>query len=411
MGEAAESRTLYPFQKAGVSFLSEHKRAYLADEMGLGKTVQAIVAAAKVGARHIVVVCPASVKENWKREFKEWWPLPRQQPFHLTVVSYSTLIRRLPKTEGLDLVILDEAHYVKTPSSKRTKAALKLAQRAGRAWLLSGTPMPNDPREFYAPFKYLWPDLMVATTAYTWMDRYCKWVESDYGYRVFGTTPLAGTELGPLLKKFMLRRRVSEVALDLPPLRFTSQSLPKDPELRDALIDLGVDPESEESMSTLRRVLGTYKAPRVAQEVERELRQGLYDSVVILYHHHDTGDRMRYDLAPVATSHGKFVWGFDGRTPPAIRQENIDGFQQHGGIFLAQQTAAGIGITLTRASEIVLVEPSWSPSDNDQAIKRIHRIGQAQPCRARVFVVPDSLDEQVMGVLLRKQRMLTEVGL
>jgi SNF2 family DNA or RNA helicase len=98
-------------------------------------------------------------------------------------------------------------------------------------------------------------------------------------------------------------------------------------------------------------------------------------------------------------------------TPPARRQEEIDGFQKHGGIFLAQQTAAGIGITLTRAHEIVLVEPSWSPSDNDQAIKRIHRIGQDKPCRARIFLVPDSLDEAVMGTLLRKQKMLTEVGL
>lgn len=374
--------------------------------MGLGKTVQAIVATKRVKPRRTVVVCPASVRENWKREWVEWGGHGA-----LAVVSYSSLIRRpVADTDGescIDLVILDEAHYVKTPSSKRTKAALKLGQRAKWCWLLSGTPMPNDPRELYAPFKYLWPEHMTASTAFAWMDRYCKWVESDYGYRVFGTTPLARTELGPTLKKFMLRRRVSEVALDLPPLRFTAQSLPRDPDLRDALLDLGVDPESEDSMSTLRRVLGTYKAPKVAQEVLRELNNGL-DSIVVLYHHHDTGDVLRdaFWKAKIPTQ------GFDGRVHPMKRQVAIDQFQAgYGRCFLAQQTAAGIGITLTRSSEIVLVEPSWSPSDNDQAVKRVHRIGQDKPCRARIFMVPDSLDEQVMGVLLRKQKMLTEVGL
>jgi hypothetical protein len=271
---------LYPFQTAGVDFLAANRRAYLADEMGLGKTVQAIVATRLVKPRQTVVVCPASVRENWKREWEEWGG---HGALHVT--SYSSLIRRLPNVGELDLVILDEAHYVKTPSSKRTKAALKLAQRASRAWLLSGTPMPNDPRELYAVFKHLWPDLMEGSTAFDWMDRYCRWSASDYGYRVWGTTPLARTELAPKLRTFMLRRRLRDVALDLPSLRFTAQSLPKDPDLTERLEELGVDPDNEESMSTLRRMLGTYKAPLVAREVERELREQQYESVVILYHH------------------------------------------------------------------------------------------------------------------------------
>ena len=78
-------------------------------------------------------------------------------------------------------------------------------------------------------------------------------------------------------------------------------------------------------------------------------------------------------------------------------------------MFLAQQGAAGTGITLTRASEIVLVEPSWSPAYNEQAIKRIHRIGQEHPCRARLFAVPDSLDAALMVTLARKTVMVKEV--
>ena len=82
---------------------------------------------------------------------------------------------------------------------------------------------------------------------------------------------------------------------------------------------------------------------------------------------------------------------------------------RNGRIFLAQQTAAGIGITLTAATEIVLVEPSWSPEDNLQAIKRIHRIGQKHPCRARLFAVPDSIDAAIMKSTARKMKMIGKV--
>lgn len=408
MAEIGVPGTLYPFQQAGVSFLASHRRAYLADDMGLGKTVQAIVATHTTKPRYTVVVCPASVRENWKREWRVWGGRG-----DLHVVSYSGLIRLdLDATTGLlagpDLVILDEAQYCKTPGSKRTKAALKLGQRAEWCWLLSGTPMPNDPRELYAVFKYLWPEIMRVTTAFAWMDRYCKWSVNDYGYTVWGVTPLARTELGPVLRKIMLRRKLMDVALELPPLRFTAQSLPRDPELRDKLVEIGADPASEESMSTLRRVLGEYKAPKVARVLLEELQSDPTLAMVVMYHHHRTGA----ELADVFSRAGVVYTGFDGSVSSGARQLCIDLFQDGTArVFLAQQTAAGVGITLTRASEIVLVEPSWSPSDNDQAIKRIHRIGQDQPCRARIFVVPDSLDEQVMGVLLRKQRMLSEIGL
>jgi SNF2 family DNA or RNA helicase len=396
---------LYPFQKAGAKFLIQNKRAYLADEMGLGKTVQAIRAARVVGARWIVVVCPASVQENWKREWEAWGG-----PGELAVISYGKLIRLdAPHlTRRFDLVILDEAHYCKTPGSKRTKAALKLAASADRAWLLSGTPMPNDPRELWPVVKYLWPDIAARfhiNNATQWMDRWCRWSEGEYGPRVWGLTPAAKTELVPALRTFMLRRRTREVALDLPPLRIHRQYLEKDPDLTARLIELGAEGD-DEHMSRLRRILGSYKAPAIAREIVRELRDEAYKAIVVLYHHRDTGLRLRQ----LIESGGYRAVGFDGSTPGFARQEAIDAFQAGWApVFLAQQTAAGTGITLTRASEIVLVEPSWSPADNEQAIKRIHRISQIEPCRARLFAVPGSLDDALMGTLVRKTRIVKEV--
>ena len=400
---------LYPYQKEGVEFLAANKRAYLADEMGLGKTVQAIVAARQVRPSYVCVVCPASVVENWLREWKTWWPDFRGG---LNVVSYSKLIRHnglpinpLPPDS---LVILDEAHYCKTPGAKRTKAALRLAARAERSWLLSGTPVPNDVRELWPVFKTLWPeypDWWNTTTAYKWMDHFTNWAETDYGPRIYSNKLAVKTQLVPALRQVMLRRKLWEVALDLPPLRTTVQYLDRDPALDERIQELAGS-DDPEHLSTLRRLLGEYKALPVARVLLDEIEAG--NDMVVLYHHKNTG-RVVFDILADNT-HGP-VWGFDGSTPATERQRQIDGFQREGGVFLAQQGAAGIGITLTRASEIVLVEPSWSPSDNDQAIKRIHRIGQDSPCRARIFAVPGSLDEALMLALARKTNMIGEVGL
>lgn len=397
---------LYEYQRAGVTFLRRNRRAYLADEMGLGKTVQAVVAAKESGPASTLVVCPASVVENWKREWAAWGGPPG-----LEVVSYNKLIRRvLTETMLFDLVILDEAHYCKSPGAKRTKAALAVAMRAKQAWLLSGTPMPNHATELFSVFKALWPTYCAewgTTTAFKWLDFFCNWAESDYGPRVWGNKPTVVSHLKPALQEIMLRRRLDQIALELPPLRITTQYLPQDPELASRLEELGVEGDLEH-MSTLRRVLGEYKAPRVAQALADEVE---HTDLVVLYHHRDTGDELRMCLQHACNRHSKFVWGFDGMTPARDRQLAIDSFQKHGGVFLSQQTAAGTGITLTRAHEIVLVEPSWSPSENAQAIKRIHRIGQEHPCRARIFCVPESLDEAITKTLTRKTNMIAEAGL
>jgi SNF2 family DNA or RNA helicase len=392
---------LFPYQEEGVRFLLSGSRRYLADEMGLGKTVQAVRAAHYADVQTTLVICPASVQENWKREWAAWGG-----PGELQVVSYSKLIRapKCYEPAPFDLVICDEAHYLKSPGAQRTKATLRLAQRAHAVWLLSGTPVPNDVRELWSVFKALWPEYIPegVTNAFKWMDHFCVWDQNEYGYRVWGNKPTVKTELRPALQRFMLRRRLRDIAMELPPLRVTVQHLDKDPTLAAELEALGALPEDEEHMSTLRRILGEYKAPRVARLLQDELQDG--HDLVVLYHHKATGAALREGLG--GHSH---VFGFDGSTPAMLRQEQIDGFQQYGGLFLAQQTAAGTGITLTRASEIVLVEPAWTPSDNEQAIKRIHRIGQDQPCRARLFAVPDSLDEALMKALARKSVMVKEV--
>jgi SNF2 family DNA or RNA helicase len=412
---------LYPHQEQGARFLAERERAYLADDMGLGKSAQALVAAQMVGARSILVIAPASTLPNWEREMELWGPWGPNLTF--TAISYSSQRKLATAAETTwDVVIMDEAHYVKNPKAKRTRAALAVAKQARHVWLLSGTPMPNHPGELYAPMKALWPHVLTQLgigSYQSWIDRFCQYKMVSFGRgrpqpKIFGAKNL--DQLKPHMRDVLLRRRLMDVALDMPPLRVDTHRLPADsgfekhlgPDAQQLLAAIQAeDTAPDGSAAKLRRLMGEYKAPRIAFEVGKELEDGAYPKIVLLAYHHaalDTLERELKDFNPV---------GFRGSTTTEKRQEAIDRFTNDPTcrVFIAQQTAAGVGINLQVASEIVLVEPAWSPDDNAQAIKRIHRIGQDAPCRARIFTVAGSLDEAIMGTLQRKLRMQRDLGL
>ncbi|MCH7602091.1 MAG: SWF/SNF helicase family protein, partial [Planctomycetes bacterium] len=145
----------------------------------------------------------------------------------------------------------------------------------------------------------------------------------------------------------------------------------------------------------------------IASILHEELSDGQYDKVVVFCQHHSVLDIFREKLEEFG------LVGFTGGASGLARTEAIDEFTNNPNtrVFLAQQTAAGIAINLQVAAEVVLVEPSWTPDDNYQAMKRIHRIGQTRSCRARIFAVGDSLDEPIMESVARKMKMQEDIGL
>lgn len=396
---------LYPYQQKGVAFLQAGARRYLGDEMGLGKTVQALVALRD--ARQALLVGPASVLPNWEEEAKEWAP-----GLHLVTVSYTKLARNPePYLRDWEAVILDEAHYAKNQNAARTQAALDVARRGERAYLLSGTPLPNnDPGELWAPVKALWPEIPEALgldTWFEWFSHFCYWRHTQYGPKAYGLKNVP--EFREVLSRIMLRRKLASVALDLPPLRVTRSWLPEMPALKAELEELDLvsdDPENQPNAARVRRILGTHKVPVIANLVKEELADGQYKKIVVLAYHRDSLAHLRAILKPFG------VVGFDGSTPGKERQKAIDAFTNGGArVFVAQQTSAGTGINLQVASEIILAEPSWTPAENIQAIKRIHRIGQNSPCRARLFAARGSLDEALMSAVAGKMRREEALGL
>lgn len=430
--------TLYPHQQKAVEFLSARARAGLFDDMGLGKTASAICSAIKVGARRTLVVCPTVVTRNWRREIRTWDPTAEVQVItrgtqsvnpsvRYVIVSHGLLIRppllaQLVRN-GWDVVIADESHALKNPKAKRTRAFFDSIATRGTArhvWLLTGTPMPNDPTEMWSMLRGLAPERITGADGrpMTWRqfrERYCVLAPSSFtpdGVRVVGARNIP--ELRDRMRGFSLRRLKAHV-LDLPPIRWgnvslTVEKLPK--ELLALEKDLPRDPAAAlaqlrdgSQFSTWRRLCGLAKADAAAELLYDELDAHAYKKVVVFAHHIEVLDILQMslrDFRPVRIS---------GDVLPDARARAVDAFQNdpETRVAVCNLVAGGVGITLTAASEVVFAEASFVPGDMKQAADRCHRIGQAAPVNVRVLSLAGSVDELVGDILVRKTSMIRDV--
>jgi SWI/SNF-related matrix-associated actin-dependent regulator of chromatin subfamily A-like protein 1 len=441
---------LRPYQLEGADFLADTstKAALLGDEPGLGKTRQAIAAADTVGARKILVLCYAIAKSHWQREFQELQAIKRRvsvltsqrdtlrDDLDLVVVvaNYDLIQQRdQPMRNKLlkhrwDVLILDEAHVLKNPDAKKVRyvygqaldGRTGLVSRAENVFVLTGTPMPNHAGELWTHFHALAPDLIPDPLRPTfplsylrYLDRYATIDATPWGNKITGSKNLQ--DLNKRLAPFMLRRRKKDVLKDLPPLDFTLYPLTLEaPPQHDHSLDNVDDDQLEHlltkpgAISTVRRVLGEAKAlPAVALAVS-ELEADPSSKIILFAHHLSVLDLMHQGFANA----GHKVAQIDGRTNNATERDlNIDAFQHHPEyrVFLGQTTAAGTSITLHASSNVLIVEPSFVPKDNVQAASRAHRFGQKNSVLVRYLYVPDTLDERVIRILLRKTRAIATV--
>lgn len=441
---------LYPYQLEGIEWLKTKRFALLADEMGLGKTAQAIVAADQLGAKSVGVICPASVRTNWSREWSRFagstlTPLLTGADLLLNTsaiwsASYDHATDHPDLLPKLDVLILDEFHYLKNVDAQRAKSILGkggLVHRVGAMWGLSGTPAPNHAGELFIWCKVfgLWPgsyDQFVA--------RFCLTRRTDYGNQVVGNKNVS--ELRALLAPIILRRRKAEVMTQLPPLTYADlvvepavideelyfadyylQNLVDDlhKELREGrelltktLGSTGLGRDGlkamegmAKSVSTLRRYIGLQKTMPYLEMVKEELAAGAYQKLVIYCLHRDVIETLRVGLSKFGAV------TLYGGTPAEKRQQHIDRFIKRDScrVFIGNILAAGTGIDGFQkvCNNVDLLEQDWVPSNNAQAVMRLHRIGQEKPVFCRFIGVADSLDERVAQVLKRKTRDLTEI--
>lgn len=396
--------SLRGYQAFGAKFALCQEKAILGDEMGLGKTIEALAAMCHLhmeDQRHFLVVCPASVVINWTHEISrhsELHPyrlhgLDRQRNFQawvrlggVAVTTYDSL-RSLPGPDGLRVAMLvaDEAHYVKNPVAVRTKAVRAWADRTGRVLFLSGTPMENRVEEFRTIVGHLRPDIAASIDA---------------------VDGLAGaTRFRRAVASVYLRRNQSDVLEELPP-RVEAEAW-----VEFGAADLAAYREAVASgnFMTMRRaayapghVDGSAKLRRLMEIVEEAASNGR--KVVVFSFFRDV-------LTTVAYMLGHMVIGpLTGSVPPAQRQAMVDEFSARQGpvVLVSQIQAGGVGLNIQAASVVILTEPQWKPTIEEQAIARCHRMGQVRTVNVHRLLAEDTVDQRMLELLEAKSLLFDE---
>ncbi|MEJ6554576.1 DEAD/DEAH box helicase [Microbacterium esteraromaticum] len=437
-----------------------HRSFLLADEPGLGKTAQSVLAASVANAYPLLVVVPNVVKMNWAREVERWTPQRRAAVIQgdgadidafadVFIVNYEILDRHLSwlGSIGLKGMVVDEAHFIKNLSSQRSQNVLALAarirdrERNPLMLALTGTPLINDVEDFDAIWRFL------------------GWTNGEKPEPAL-MEKLDATGLTPADKSFyaeareavismgIVRRKKKDVAADLPDKLIADLPVQLDDEfgrgiraaerelgermaakyrriveartathgpstdahgaIDDDIVRLVAHNELEESKAagaggdnvfTMVRKIGQAKA-LLAADYAAQLQRSV-GKVVFFAKHVDVMDQAEAHFA-AAGIRSVSIRG-DQTTP--VRQQAIDAFNTDPevGVAVCSLTAAGVGVNLQVASNVVLAELSWTAAEQTQAIDRVHRIGQDEPVTAWRIIAAHTLDTKIAELIDQKQ--------
>jgi SNF2 family DNA or RNA helicase len=293
--------------------------------------------------------------------------------------------------------------------------------------LLSGTPTPNHAGELWQHYRTFWPEAVKNTAGRSlsqieFEDRFTRYRDTPFGRQVTGSKNQ--TILRHALRDKILRRRKDEVLAELPPLvlqdipleappQWLSQLKPETRALAaklhyaaehtsdDELLKTLRNPDT--AVATVRRELGLMKVQPTIRWVEERLASA--NKILLFAWHHEVIDHLTRGLAEFAPV------VITGKSTPNARALAVQDFQTQPGtrVFIGQILAAGTAITLTAASEVAIVEPSWVPGENLQAIARAHRLGQRDMVLGSFLYLLGTLDERIMRVFRRKAAEISEL--
>lgn len=445
-----EKESLYPYQEDSVRFALARNRSYLALDPGLGKTpVAACVVETLQSQKKIacIYICPPFLTRNTELEFKKWAPtIPTGRYDEVafdsdTVIIPDSMITREHVRTGIrhflqkaktarksTILIVDEAHRYKNDEAARTRSLFGSKSEQGIAdWFdrviyLSGTPMPNRPIELFSVLNHSASDCIDNMNKFEFATRYCAAFQNHFGWDFSGASnvkELVSKVIGP----FMLRYKKTEVLKDLPPkleemvlldddlppkLAKISSQILEDYSPEDlmegriaATVNGGLEPLH---LSTYRKELGKYKAESAAQYIKYLLEET--DEAILVFAIHK-------DVIAILEKELSKYWPLviTGDTRMELRHEIVKTFQTDARrrLFIGNIQAAGVGLTLTKATRVVFTEFSWVPAENDQASDRAHRIGQDDRVLVQYLVQLSSVDRAVVETILSKKRVTEQL--
>lgn len=489
------SKHLRDHQREGVKFLYEcvmnlrdfgGQGCILADDMGLGKTLQTIaliwtlvkqnpIYKAEPVVKKVLIVCPVTLVQNWKKEFRKWLGRDKigvmsfedkgsrlsffdGRNFKVMVVGYErlrTIAEELTRGAGIDLIVCDEGHRLKTLQNKSAKAIQAL--NTPRRIILSGTPIQNDLSEFFAMANFVNDGVLGSSKSFLrdFEKPIMKSRQPDATQDDIEAGQAASEELASTTSPFILRRTIEILSEYLPhkteyvlfcnPTReqaavyrqvlatplFASalgnndaalqmitllKKLCNSPALlRPQPVKDNSNNETTNSLQTLNEMLPSSTQRlfhnvhatkiRLLDELLQQIKSSTNDKVVLVSNYTSTLNLMENLLS----SSGLTWERLDGSTPPGKRQALVDKFNRTSPeacfAFLLSAKAGGQGINLIGGNRLILFDVDWNPATDDQAMARIHREGQQKPCKIYRFLVKGGLEERIW------QRQVVKRGL
>lgn len=486
------SKSLRPHQREGVRFLYEcvmgmrsfnGEGAILADDMGLGKTLQTItllwtllkqnpIFEAPPVIKKALIVCPVTLINNWRKEFRKWLgnerigvfvfddkrkrltDFTRGRAYSVMIVGYEklrTVQEVLANSSGVDIIIADEGHRLKTLQNKSGQAIQSLS--ATKRVILSGTPIQNDLKEFFAAVDLVNPGILGNFKSFIreFETPIVRSRQPEATRKEIEKGESRGEELRELTSQFMLRRTADILAKYLPPkteyvlfckptrpqaniykavlaspifqcamgnaesalqLITILKKLSNSPSLLSAKNNDNSPNETIASLiASIPQPLHRHLSPsssakiRVLDQLLDTLRNKTDEKIVLVSNYTSTLSL----LATLLTSLGLPYLRLDGSTPAQKRQGLVDDFNRLPATscfaFLLSAKAGGTGLNLIGASRLILFDVDWNPATDIQAMARIHRDGQKRPCRIYRILLKGSLEEKIW------QRQVTKLGL
>lgn len=420
------------------------KGMILADEMGLGKTPMSVgVANASPFIRQVLIVCPASLKLNWRKEWLRWdvknlsvgVVQPGKKNFPATdvvILNYDVLKKYREEIRAVQwhLAVFDEAHFLKESKTGRTKEVMGMKKTkrvekedgtieeqgafspipADRYMFLTGTPIVNRPKELFPILQMIDPDGL-GKNFMTYALRYCGAFKTRFGWDFSGASNL--DELQEVLRsRFMVRRLKKDVLKELPAKRRQvlvleskglEDILEKEKqtydEYKDSIADGDFKTPAFQQMSEVRKAVAVAKIPFIVEHVQEALEE--IDKIFVAVHHYEVVDAL-------VSAFGSSAVHIDGRSKNEDRQAAVDRFQTDPTckVFIGTIRAAGVGITLTASSTVIFGELDWTPGNVSQCEDRLHRIGQRDTVFVRHLVLEGSLDERMAQIIIDKQEVI-----
>lgn len=441
-----------PFQAQGIAKMTLFKGiALLGDEMGLGKSVQAIGFASLHNIKSTLIVAPANVKLNWLREIKKWtyyndddihiisgktfYEIPRDKAFY--IVNYDILSKwhMVLGDLGIELIVLDEAHYIKDKSAERTKATIELAQKIRFKLALTGTPVLNRVVELWNVLSLLRPDIYLNKTSFLRQFTKCAASADNNNYENIDDKSFYGIRNVDLLRDqlnehVLIRRLKKDVLPELPDKNrimvflelednykkeykfaeeeFTNYLNEKGMTVGEFLREnAGPGQEGLGMIEKLRQFAVYGKLNKAIDWIEEFYNNNPDEKLVIFAHHVDAitelRDKFKKDYNCVT------ITGSDSNKK---RDANVQKFQTDIStkMIIVSITAGAEGINLTAASNTVFIEPDWTPGKVLQAEDRTHRIGQeSDSVTIWHLLAEDTIDIPMYNLLAEKQELINTI--